>query len=421
MATPDDSLPHDPNHLDTTTSAGDVAAFEETVATKRLFVVWSRLDGPFPLITLLVVLAGIVATGLSYLFSESTFALLYADGIGIWLNRKWWGLLGAVFLHAGILHLVFNCYWIWLLGRLIEREFGPLRYLGFFVGAAVFGSIAEIAWSGEPGIGLSGVAYAYFGFLLVSQSRHPDFRRILSGNTKLLLGGWLVACFVLTYADVLNIANFAHLGGFVAGCVVGAATSPGPWKTAARAAAAVLGIAALSIPFWAPWQPAWQIAHAYRAMNSGDKDTALIAFEKIRTDDPANTWALLQEAWIRSERGEYKQARDLFDQALLHEQTAAAFNLLAWLLATCPDPEVLDGARAIDLARRACALDEWKSAAFIDTLAAAYAETGDFDEAEKWAVKALEIGGPDTEEIQEHLDAFRAHKPWRELPPVVSG
>ena len=51
-------------------------------------------------------------------------------------------------------------------------------------------------------------------------------------------------------------------------------------------------------------------------------------------------------------------------------------NAAAWIWATAPEPEMRDGKRAIPAAQRACELLQWKRAAYIDTLAAAYAETG---------------------------------------------
>ncbi|CAM2885139.1 rhomboid family intramembrane serine protease [Rariglobus hedericola] len=414
MPTPEDSQLPDPARDQLSSANPDL---EEHQATKKVLHVWSLLEGRFPLVCLLLVIASVAVTISAHLLPDPTYTWLYTNGGEIWIARKWWGLLGSAFIHSGVMHLVFNCYWIWLLGRLLERELGSFRFLLLFLGTAAFSSIAELAIAGQPGVGMSGVAYAFFGFLLVNQSRHPDFRRVLSGNTRLLMIGWLVACFALTYTKVLNIANFAHLGGLVSGLLVGAAWYPHRFQKQARAACLVLGVAALAVLFWAPWQPAWQAAHAYRALIDKDEATALLALEKIRAKDPANVWALSLEIPLRLARGEYALTRDLLNQLISAQENPSNLNHLAWILATCPEPEVRDGARAIKLARRACDLDGWKTAAIIDTLAAAYAETGDFIEAEKQMIKAMETPGEKSPIYQAHLDLFRAHKPVREHPP----
>ncbi|NIM70661.1 MAG: hypothetical protein GTO48_09480, partial [Xanthomonadales bacterium] len=69
----------------------------------------------------------------------------------------------------------------------------------------------------------------------------------------------------------------------------------------------------------------------------------------------------------------------------------AVANNLAWLLATCPEPRYRNGPRALRLARQACEATAHKSPPLLDSLAAAYAETGQFDQAVATTRQALEI------------------------------
>ena len=62
-------------------------------------------------------------------------------------------------------------------------------------------------------------------------------------------------------------------------------------------------------------------------------------------------------------------------------------NNVAWFRATCPEAHFRNGKEAVELATLACTLDKWKDADQIDTPAAAYAEMGNFAEAERYQQK----------------------------------
>jgi Tfp pilus assembly protein PilF len=94
-------------------------------------------------------------------------------------------------------------------------------------------------------------------------------------------------------------------------------------------------------------------------------------------------------------------------------------NNLAWLLATDPRAEIRHGAEALELAKRACGLTRGQEPLFVGTLAAAYAETGDFEKATEAAKlahdTALALGRKSLADTNTAaLDLYRAHKPFRE-------
>ena len=114
----------------------------------------------------------------------------------------------------------------------------------------------------------------------------------------------------------------------------------------------------------------------------------------------------------------YAQAGSDFARAArLGSKDSAILNQLGWFQATCPDAAQRDGRAAVRNATRACELSQWKDAGVIDTLAAAYAEIGDFAQAMRYATDAasMPILYPRTRAaVQDHLRAFRAGKPWRD-------
>ncbi len=94
----------------------------------------------------------------------------------------------------------------------------------------------------------------------------------------------------------------------------------------------------------------------------------------------------------------------------------AALNHLAWIRATCPNPAFRNAQQAIDYAKRACTLRLWKDAGDIDTLAAAYAEAGDFESAIRFQEQAIDLGGLPPQlmaDLRQHLAAFKQQRPVR--------
>jgi hypothetical protein len=91
---------------------------------------------------------------------------------------------------------------------------------------------------------------------------------------------------------------------------------------------------------------------------------------------------------------------------------------VAWLRATCPEKRIRNGRKAIKEATRACELTEWKLWGYIDTLAAAHAEAGNFFEAIKYQKQVLPMAQADKlgDEVRKRLTLYEHHKPYREDP-----
>jgi hypothetical protein len=104
------------------------------------------------------------------------------------------------------------------------------------------------------------------------------------------------------------------------------------------------------------------------------------------------------------------------DVLLLDTNRVEFMNELAWIFATNPDPKLRNSQFAVRLAKRACELTNYKQTICVGTLAAAYAEAGQFDDAIVTAQKACDLATQHGEKDllqknQELLELYRAHKP----------
>jgi len=139
---------------------------------------------------------------------------------------------------------------------------------------------------------------------------------------------------------------------------------------------------------------------------------------QIKGDEPEGRH-LLAQAWVNL--GEYPLAVQQYREALrLRPDWPEAANDLAWLLATAPMEGVRNGAEALRLATRVCELTSYNETNYLDTLAAAFAEAGDFSEAArigKMALESARTSGLDAsilEAYQNRLNLYLQHIPYRE-------
>jgi tetratricopeptide (TPR) repeat protein len=114
-----------------------------------------------------------------------------------------------------------------------------------------------------------------------------------------------------------------------------------------------------------------------------------------------------------------------FSRRRLGEGRPLNLKELARLQATYPAAEFRDGAKAIENATKACELTDWKNADYVDTLAASYAEVGDFDSAVKCQKKAIDLLTEDASaesrsNYESRLNLYQSGKPYRQVPLPTS-
>ena len=162
---------------------------------------------------------------------------------------------------------------------------------------------------------------------------------------------------------------------------------------------------------------AWAFASRGSAWrDKGDLDRAIADYGAAIRINPKDVWAYNDRANAWRAKGDRSKALADYDSATRADaKNHGYFNEVAWMLAT--DPGFAGhGKRAVELATQACELTSWRNPYYLDTLAAAYAAAGNFEQAVRWQEKALEF--PDFAENGKdaagRLALYRSRKPYRQ-------
>ncbi|MFI9649585.1 rhomboid family intramembrane serine protease [Streptomyces sp. NPDC052040] len=134
---------------------------------------------------------------------------------------QWYRLLTAMFLHANVVHIMFNMLSLWWIGAPLEAALGRARYLALYFSAGLAGSALTylLAAPVQPSLGASGAIFGLFGATAVLMRRlRYDMRPVI---------GLLVVNLIITFWWA-GIAWQAHIGGLVGGVVVGYAMVHAP-------------------------------------------------------------------------------------------------------------------------------------------------------------------------------------------------
>jgi len=137
---------------------------------------------------------------------------------------QWWRLFTPMLIHFGILHLAMNSLWYWELGRRIEARQGAGWLLALTLLFALLSNAAQYLFGG-PSLfgGLSGVLYGLLGYCWIFQRLAPTPAYHLPPGVLVMMLVWLVLCAsgLITALGFGSIANAAHVGGLLAGCLAG--------------------------------------------------------------------------------------------------------------------------------------------------------------------------------------------------------
>jgi GlpG protein len=128
-----------------------------------------------------------------------------------------WRLLTPIFLHYGILHILFNMLWMRDLGGMLESRRGTTQLLLLVVVIGVSSNLAQYFQSGPAFGGMSGVVYGLLGYIWMKGRFDPGSGLFLHQSTVTMMLIWLA----FGYTNIMPIANTVHTVGLVVGVVWG--------------------------------------------------------------------------------------------------------------------------------------------------------------------------------------------------------
>jgi rhomboid protease GluP len=179
--------------------------------------------------------SGIGTGGLLSLLSPSDKVLFVfgeSGAVPVFIGGRWWTVLSAGWLHAGLLHVAMNMYWVWQMGPAITELFGPARTVIIYTAGGVAGfALSSFAGAFLPAIPfLHGAGYTVGAsapvFGLIGALYH--YGRTGSSVVKQMAVSIMIqaALFTILMGGSLSIDNYAHLGGFVGGYLTSAFLNP---------------------------------------------------------------------------------------------------------------------------------------------------------------------------------------------------
>ena len=152
------------------------------------------------------------------------FAVRLADGsVYVGEGGEWWRLVTAGFVHFGIIHIAFNMYLLYMLGQMLERSVGRVRFGLVYLAALLGGSAGSLLLDNGLAGGASGAVFGLMGLAVVGYWLHGANPLNTSIGSLLMLN-----LFVTFFFPGISIGG--HLGGAAAGALCGLAVMAPSWK-----------------------------------------------------------------------------------------------------------------------------------------------------------------------------------------------
>lgn len=143
---------------------------------------------------------------------------LWRDAV---LRGEIWRLVTAMFLHGSPDHLIGNCMVLYALGVAIEHAFGVTRAMLIYLISGICGSLLSLCLTVGPSVGASGAIFGFSAAVIVFLYRFQSRFYVRDKRVAMVLLIWAVYTVIVGFVTP-QVDNFAHIGGFIGGAIVGA-------------------------------------------------------------------------------------------------------------------------------------------------------------------------------------------------------
>ncbi len=164
-------------------------------------------------------------SGIGFITFNSTDLLHWGANYAPYIKEgQWWRLLTSIFLHSGIMHLVFNMVGLLTVGIFVEPALGKNRFAFLYILCGICASITSALYHPiAVGVGASGAIFGMYGIflsLLLTKFFPSDFKKAFLFSTLIFIG------YNLLMGISRNIDNATHIGGLITGIIAGFILSP---------------------------------------------------------------------------------------------------------------------------------------------------------------------------------------------------
>ena len=135
----------------------------------------------------------------------------------IFHNQEYYRIFSSIFLHIGVLHLAFNCLALYILGPIVERHLGTIKFILIYFTAGFCGNVLSLFFVEVISAGASGAIFGLTGALLALTQKT---KKIIDGFSKHTLITYITMNIAFGFV-AWNINNYAHIGGLISGYLLG--------------------------------------------------------------------------------------------------------------------------------------------------------------------------------------------------------